>query len=97
MNDVNIESLGTVAGASVVAALVVQSANTFFNLTVRGKRQISLAVGFIVVVGMTIASIGFTFVGIVLASVVGLQSGLAASQAYAVVRDGISHNTASDK
>jgi hypothetical protein len=92
-------SLGTVVGASFVAFIVVQSLRQVMTLSRAGARKVAMATGVLLVTGMSILGLapGDTattkVTTILLALVVGMQSGLATVKTVEIASDGINHAT----
>ncbi len=92
-------TLGTVIGASFVAFIVVQSLRQIMSLSRAGARKVAMATGVILVTGMSILGLspGDTLTTqistILLALVVGMQSGLATVKTVEIASDGLNHAT----
>lgn len=90
MENVTLESLATVAGATVAAGIIVQFVGVVVELTARAKRLLSLAAGAVGVVGGTfILAPEVDAAVVVLAVFNGMIAGLAASQAYQTASKGL--------
>lgn len=86
------EALGTVAGASLAAGVIVQVAGLVLSLSARAKRVIAVLSGLAIVVAVTVTtSDPPTVAAVGLAVVDGMLAGLAASKAYETINHGLSH------
>lgn len=83
----------TVAGATAAALIITQFAKALFNTSVAVTRTIALVTGVVVVVFVTVFTGEDTSpVEWLLAVLVGMQAGLAASAAYDTVRSGVTYS-----
>lgn len=89
---ITLDSLVTVAGASAAAAIVVAFAGVLVSLTAKAKRVLSAVVGLIVVVGVTIATVGASIEILIMAVLNGMIAGLAASKGQETVTEGLNHS-----
>jgi hypothetical protein len=88
-----VSELMTVAGAAAAALIVAQFAKKLFRLSPGSTRTISMLTGLIIVVVATVQSNGVTSIlSIILAVVVGMQAGLAASATFDTVDSGLNHS-----
>lgn len=83
--------LATVAGASAAAIVVTQFAKALLNTSAAVTRSISLVTGVVIVVIGTVLTDGTGFIDWLLALIVGMQAGLAASAGYDTVRSGVTY------
>lgn len=84
----------TIAGATPVALIITHYAKRLFNLTAAATRSTAMLVGLVVVVGATVLTTRTTDpLTLFLSMVVGMQTGLAASQVNDNISEGISHET----
>lgn len=90
-NEITWQALATVAGASVVAGMFVQFTKLFYPLTARQARGLAAILGLVTVVGVALLSGPVTTQTVVLAVVVGIQAGLAASKSYEMIDKGFGH------
>lgn len=97
MEEITIESLATVAGAVPATALLLQFLKVFWSPSGAVLRQLSALVAAVLVVAATVViNDSVTFAGITAAVFAGITAGLAASQAYEVVTEGISYSITSE-
>lgn len=90
MENVTLESLATVAGATIAAGLIVQFVGVVVEMSARAKRLLSLSAGAIGVVGGTFILAPVVDAAVVVLAVFnGMIAGLAASQAYQTATKGI--------
>jgi len=92
VEEITWQALMTVVGGSAAAIPVVQFVSLFVSLTSRAKRSVAAATGLFVVVGATVLSGSADPVTVVLAVLVGMQAGLAASKSQELVSEGLSHS-----
>ena len=84
----------TMAGGSTVALIFAQFFKKLLNLQPAAVRSVAMLVGLLTVVTATVLSLDETSVlEILLATVVGMQAGLAASALVDSVKDGLSYET----
>ena len=86
------EALGTVAGASIGAGVIVQVAGILLSLSARAKRIIAVLSGLAIVVTVTITTADPPTVAVVgLAGYNGMIAGLAASKLQESFSHGLDH------
>jgi hypothetical protein len=90
MEPITIESLASVAGATVVAGIVVQFVGIFAALSAAGKRMLSAVTGVVSLVGATVLLAPAVDAGLVILALInGMIAGFAASKLYEVATAGI--------
>lgn len=86
--------LATVAGATAAAMIVAQFAKRLLNLTAPATRAVAMLAGLVVLVVATVLTQDETSVlAVLLAVIVGMQAGLAASALFDNATEGLGHET----
>lgn len=82
----------TVVGASAAAGLIAQFAKKLLNLGAAATRTVAMMSGLAVVVTATLQALSsFDLLTMILAVLVGMQAGLAASATFDVAREGMDY------
>lgn len=90
MSEISWDTLATIAGASIAAGVFTEFVKKFWaSMSDQAYRMVSAASGLLVVEGAYLLSGVINIQGIILAGFVGMQAGLAASQAYETGKHGL--------
>jgi len=93
MEEITITSLLSVSGSVAAVGVTIQFVKIFVSMSNSTTRQLAAALGAVFMVGATVWTSEVTVPLLVSAIFTGMFAGIAASQSYEMLKDGVNHET----